>query len=153
MGSEFSRSLPCCSASLDAPAAAVPAATSRAKQNGSAFSPFVWFKISPHFSELVSLLPVCRWGTSSLLSLFREIFGCRPHMTPACVLELSQLKMDSESHLFHFILFIIFYLFNLGNIVHPVTFLRGKGEKAWQWFIHAEQILFGSLYLLRKGLN
>lgn len=56
-------------------------------------------------------------------------------MIPAVV--LSQEKMDSEIAFFHFV-FLIFYLFNMDNTVHPVTFIKGKGEKAWQWFIYAE---------------
>lgn len=48
-------------------------------------------------------------------------------MIPAVV--LSQEKMDSEIAFFHFV-FLIFYLFNMDNTVHPVTFIKGKGEKA-----------------------
>lgn len=68
-----------------------------------------------------------------LLPFFREVFGCRPHMADSSgflLLSFSQEKMDSEIDFFHFVFLIIFYLFNTGNTVHPVTFIKGKGEKA-----------------------
>lgn len=70
------------------------------------------------------------------------------------LLSYSQEEMDSEIDLFHFVFLVIFYLLNIGNTVHAVTFIKDKGEKARQWFIHAEQILQeGFIYLLRKGVN
>lgn len=69
------------------------------------------------------------------------------------LLSYSQGKMGSEIDFFHFFL-VISYLFNMGNTVHSITFIEDKRENAWQWFIHAEQILQeGFVYLLRKGLN
>lgn len=35
--------------------------------------------------------------------------------------------MDSEIDFFHFVFLIILYLFNMGNTVHPITFIKGKG--------------------------